>query len=68
MVLIPQVKFVYFFYMLKGYNGNCCQNLLFSLVNVGVKVFFRTLGGFLSVCLNVGGVFVFFPKKKSMKH
>lgn len=31
------------------------------LMNEGVNVFFETLGEFLSVCLNVGGMLVIFP-------
>ena len=43
--------------MLEGYNGKI-------IINWGVNVFFETLGRFLFLCLNVGGVFVIFPKIK----
>ena len=40
--------------MLKEYNGKI-------IINWGVNVFFETLEGFLSLCLNVRGVFIIFP-------
>ena len=41
--------------MLEGYNDKI-------IINYGVNVFFETLGKFLSLYLNFGGVFVFFPQ------
>lgn len=34
---------------------------MFPLVNGNVNIFFKTLGKFLSICLNVGGVIILFP-------
>ena len=41
--------------MIEGYNGKI-------IINEGVNVFFETLGRFLSLYLNVGRVFILFPR------
>ena len=47
--------------MLEGYNGKI-------IINWGVNIFLETLGEFLSLCLNVGSVFVIFPITKPMQN